>query len=204
MHDAPRTSSATARPPSRRTRKALALERRAAAIRSGVSGVRGSSRWLVAGLVVALSATTYAIANTVNSPVQAAATDCWDEYTLTGNTIQRVVTPTGVTVGACTVPTVCLDGWNNSGSTRNRLYVPHGRPKSSCTTTPPTTTTTTTTTTTVAATTTTSAADHHDRRTHHDGGTDHDHDAAADHDDCPTHDDHAATNRCVRRDVRRW
>ena len=51
------------------------------------------------------------------------------------------ITPKGVRVRDCTVPTVSLDGWTSNGSVRNRIYAPHGQPKSFCsTTTPPPTT----------------------------------------------------------------
>ena len=126
----------------------------------------GSSKLLVTGLIVALAATSFVVASAATKQAQAASTDCWDEYSITGTTIRRVITPKGVAVSGCTVPTVCLDGWSANGSVRNRLYVPRGRPKSFCSppptttsTQPPTTTTpppsTTAPTTTAAPTTTT-------------------------------------------------
>ena len=56
MHDTPRHSSASVHEPSRRRRKALALDRIAASRRERLPGIRGSSRLLVTGIVVALGA----------------------------------------------------------------------------------------------------------------------------------------------------
>ena len=115
MHDARRNSPATISPQTRRNLKALALDREAASRPSRHPGSPRASRWLITALVVALGATSFVVANTATDTAHAAATDCWDEYTLTGNTVQRVITPKNVTVGGCTVPTACLDGWSANG-----------------------------------------------------------------------------------------
>lgn len=113
----------------------------AVALIAGVVGYRGASD----------NETNRAIAD----PLLASATDCWDEYTLSGNTVQRIVTPSAVNTAACTAPTYCMSGLSAS-SIRNRVYVPHGQPKSYCNPPPPTTTTTSTTTTVVPTSTSTS------------------------------------------------
>ena len=68
MHDTRRHSPASVHEPSRRRRKALALDRIAASRRERLPGIRGSSRLLVTGIVVALGATSFVVASTADIP----------------------------------------------------------------------------------------------------------------------------------------
>ncbi len=74
MHDAPRHPPAPVHQPSRQRRKALALERIAASRRERVPGIRGSSRLVVTGIVVALGATSFVVASAAD--IEIAPTLC--------------------------------------------------------------------------------------------------------------------------------
>ena len=75
MHDTRRHSPRpVVHEPSRRRRNALALDRIAASRRERVPGIRGSSRLIVTGIVVALGATSFVVANAAD--IQIAPTLC--------------------------------------------------------------------------------------------------------------------------------
>ena len=74
MHHAPRLSHEPVDQPSRKGRKALALERITASRNTRIGGTRGSSRLFVTGAVVALGATSFVVANSASQ--QLAPTVC--------------------------------------------------------------------------------------------------------------------------------
>ncbi len=74
MHETPRHPPAPVPRPSRQRRRALAVERIAASRRERVPGIRGSSRLIVSGIVVALGATSFVVASAAD--IEIAPTLC--------------------------------------------------------------------------------------------------------------------------------